>query len=184
VLVIFITHAEAQWVDKPHFRALTDRGRAQVDETAARFRRIIPALAPDLVSKKVHVGEIISSPTARCVESALRFSDAIKDLTGTSDIRVHDNLGEQRSEDLSGKDLVSILNETVSQATLICTHADLAGALPASATLKPEYFHDKWFDVRPVLVLVEYERQSEWDSADVLSCEYPELTSWETLVTR
>jgi hypothetical protein len=51
VLAIFVTHADAQKVEKPRFRALSDQGRAQVDEVVARFRTAIADVAPDLSSK-------------------------------------------------------------------------------------------------------------------------------------
>src|SRR5829696_2748572 len=94
--------------------------------------------------KQYAIGEIISSPLARCVETALRFSDAMKDLTETSEIRVRDRLREQRAGQLSAGDLVSLLDDTTSAAALICTHGDLAGALPMSATLKRGYSTDGW----------------------------------------
>jgi hypothetical protein len=40
----------------------------------APFRTIIPDLAPDL-AKQYAIEEGISSPAARCVETALRFAD-------------------------------------------------------------------------------------------------------------
>jgi|SRR5215207_3643160 len=43
-----LTYAEAQRVARPRFRALSDRGRAQVDQTAAQIRTIIPYLAQTL----------------------------------------------------------------------------------------------------------------------------------------
>lgn len=115
-------HAEAQIVQKPCFRTLSDQG----------------------ASKQFAIAEIISSPMARCVETALRFSDAVKDITATSEVRVRDRLKEQRAGQLSAGDLVSVLDETISQAVLICTHGDLAGALPINATLDAKYNDKGW----------------------------------------
>jgi hypothetical protein len=55
--------------------------------------------------------------------------------------------------------------------------------MPASATVKAEHTHDSnaRFNERPVLVLVEYERGSEWDDANVLCGESPE-NCWEPLL--
>jgi phosphohistidine phosphatase SixA len=182
MLAILLTHADAHRVERTRFRALSDQGRAQVDETAARFRTIIAKPDLDLSSDQLAIREIISSPLARCVETALRFSDAIKDFTETSEIRVRDRLREQRAGQLTAGDLVSVLDDISSPAALICTHGDLAGALPMSAALKPQYNTNGWFEgVRPVLVLVKYERGSEWNSANVLCCESP-ANYWETLM--
>jgi phosphohistidine phosphatase SixA len=181
LLILLLTHADAQRVEEPHFRALSDQGRAQVDETAARFREVVADPDLDLPSDQLPIGEILSSPLARCVETALRFSDAVNDLVKTSEMRLDDRL---RDNELSAKGLVSVLDATKSQAVLLCTHADLAGALPESTNLKPEYNRNGWFQgVRPVLVLVEYERGSGWDNANVLRCECPAY-KWETLLAQ
>jgi phosphohistidine phosphatase SixA len=183
MLAIVLTHAEAQSVQKPCFRTLSDQGRIQVDAVAAQFRAIAATLAPELLSKRFAIAEIISSPMARCVETALRFSDAIKDITATSDVRVRDRLKERRAGQLSAGDLVSVLDETISQAVLICTHGDLAGALPANATLDSKYNNGGWFTIRPVLVVIEYERGSKWDDKKVLYCGSP-ANNWESLFTK
>ncbi len=73
MLAILLTHADAQRVESTRFRALSDQDRAQVDETAARFRTIIADPDLNLSSDQLAIGEIISSPLARCVETALRF---------------------------------------------------------------------------------------------------------------
>jgi len=182
VLAVVVTHADAESPDESPLRALSDQGRTEVDETAARFRTIIADLAPHLSSDRFAIGEIISSPLVRCVETALRFSDAIKDLTKTSEMRLDDRL---RAGNLSADRLVSVLDGTKSPAVLLCTHADLAGTLPANATLKPGYSDaDGWFQrMRPVLVVIEYERHSEWDNANVLCCESP-ANNWEPLLAK
>jgi phosphohistidine phosphatase SixA len=183
MIAILITHAEAQRVESTRFRALSDQGRAQVDEMTTRFRTILANLKTSLTPGQITIGEILSSPLARCVETALRFATAINDLTTTSEIRVRDRLREQRAGRLSADDLVSVLDDTRSQAALICAHGDLAGALPGKANLSPEYSKEGWFQVRPVLVLVEYDRGSDWDNANVLCCESP-ANNWETLLAK
>jgi len=55
---------------------------------------------------------------------------------------VRDGLRKKRAGQLSAGDLVSVLDDTSSRAALICTHGDLANALPASTALKPEYDKD------------------------------------------
>ncbi len=183
MLVILITHADAQQVEPARFRALSDQGRAQVDEVSIRFRTILANLKPDLTPGQFAIGEILSSPLARCVETALRFATAINDLTATSEIRVRDRLREQSAGQLTAGDLVSVLEDTRSQAALICTHGDLAGALPLKTNLSPASSEKGWFKVRPVLVLVEYQRGSEWEDANVLCCESP-TNNWQTHLSK
>jgi phosphohistidine phosphatase SixA len=183
MLAIILTHADAQKVDPRRFRALSEEGRAQVGETAARFRAIAGDLVPNLNSKQILIAEILSSPLARCVETVLRFSDAIQDFTTTSDIRISHRLREQRAGQLSAGDIVSVLDVTSSEVVLLCTHGDLAGALPVNAALGPEAAQDGWFKLRPVLTIVEYERGSKWEEAKVLCCESP-ANNWETLLAK
>jgi hypothetical protein len=84
----------------------------------------------------------------------------ISDFTATSEIRVRDRLREQRSGQLSAANVVSVLDDTLSQVSLVlvCTHGDLAGAIPTSAIVDSKYTKGGWFTIRPVLVVVEYDR--------------------------
>jgi hypothetical protein len=184
MFAIFLTHAEARSVKRPLFRSLTEPGRAQIDQRASRFLEVVGQLSPGIASGELTVGEILTSPSARCVESALLFADRIRDLTSTSEIRVRDRLREQREGQLSAGDIVSVLEDTVSPVVLMCTHGDLAGALPASATIQPEFNDKGWFrdDVRPVLAVVEYERGSKWNEAKVLLCTSVVRGNWSSLL--
>jgi phosphohistidine phosphatase SixA len=171
MFAIFLTHAEARSVKSPLFRSLTEPGRVQIAQMASHFLDVVGQLIPSIASGELAVGEILTSPSARCVESALLFADGIRDLTSTSEIRIRDRLREQREGQLSAGDVVSVLQDTVSPVVLMCTHGDLAGALPASATIQSEFNNKGWFkDVRPVLAVVEYERGAKWNEAKVLLC--------------
>jgi phosphohistidine phosphatase SixA len=181
MLAVLLTHADAQKVESKRFRGLSDQGRNQVDELAYRFRTLAKNVIASRAIDQVIIEEVISSPLARCIETALCFSSAINDLTATSELRVHDRLREQLGGQLSARDLISVLDETVSEAVIICAHGDLAGALPPRTILKPEYNNKGWFTVRPVIVVVEYKRGSEWENAKILYCESP-ANKWETLL--
>ena len=182
MFAIFLTHAEANDVKRPRFRSLTDLGRAQTKVSATRFVEIVEQFIPALVSGQLTVGEILTSPAARCVESALVFADGIRDLTSTSAVRIRDRLCEKREGRLSPGDVVSILDDTAAQAVLLSTHGDLAGALPASATVRSEFNDKGWFKVRPVFAVVEYERGSRWNEAKVLACQSLVGGNWISLL--
>jgi len=49
--------------------------------------------------------------------------------------------------------------------------------LLVSAALKPEYDENGWFSLRLDLALIEYERGSELDNANVMCCVLPESDS-------
>jgi hypothetical protein len=181
MFTVFLTHAEARSVQRPQFRSLTEQGRAQIYDTAAHFRDVVEQLIPSMKSNHLTVGEILTSPSARCVESVLVFADATRDLMSTSEIRVRDRLREQREGQLSRGEVVSILDDTISPIVLVCAHGDLAGALPTDATIKPEFNDRGWFNIRPVLAIVEYERGSKWVDAKVLLCT-SSASNWSSLL--
>ena len=181
MFAILLTHAEARPAKKPHFRSLTELGRNQIAQTASHFLEVVDQFVAGLGSDQLTIGEVLTSPAARCVESALCFADGIRDMTSTSDLRIRDRLREKRDGQLSPGDVVSVLEDTVSSVVLLCTHGDLAGALPAGATVKAEFNDKGWFTVRPVLALVEYERGSRWNEAKVHFC-HSLIGNWISLL--
>jgi phosphohistidine phosphatase SixA len=170
MITIFLTHADAKIVKPDQFRALSKKGRADVEKLAIRFHEVVESIVPSLFSKEVSIGEIFSSPQARCVETVVQFADAIREFTSSSEIHVRRELNKKPSP-LSSLDVISVIDGTSSQAVLLCTHGDLVGALPRNATLRQDVVdNDGWFIPSPVLALVEYERKSDWDKAIVLWC--------------
>lgn len=179
MLLILITHADARRVTPPYiFRALTEEGRDQVVSASGRLRDLLPQIAPGFGEKTGAIGKIVSSPQARCVETVLLLADRIRDLTSDSEIHVSDRLKET-DDGLRAVDLVSVITEFPAEAALICTHGDLAGALPANITLHPDH-RDGWFASRPALVVIDYEQAEGWDGASVLACEVLKDSRWET----
>jgi broad specificity phosphatase PhoE len=97
VFLICVTHAQARNVEpQESFRALTEEGRADVEQAAARFLSILPDVIPDLESGRITIDLIVSSPLARCIETVIIFTDVIRRLTRTSDISVSDKLREKK----------------------------------------------------------------------------------------
>jgi phosphohistidine phosphatase SixA len=172
MFAIFLTHADAKQVTPPAFRALTEAGRGQVALVARHFLSVMDDVIPGLSTAELAIGEVLTSPSARCVESALLFADSLLKYMSTSDIRVRDRLREQRHGQLSEGDLVSVLDDTTSPVVLACTHGDLAGALPANVAIKSEFNDRGWFkNARPVLAVVQYDRGSAWSDARLLMCD-------------
>ena len=83
MFITCITHAEAR--DKQDvFRGLTEVGWWQVDSAAQRFRALTT------FHELPHIGAIISSPKARCLETAVLLAKALSnfELLDASEVQV------------------------------------------------------------------------------------------------
>jgi phosphohistidine phosphatase SixA len=156
-----ITHADARDKKAHRFRGLTSRGWREVESAAQRFRALIDEETP-----KIEL--VVSSPKARCVETALLMAKALSDLCATSEIVLDAGL---KAGSISGNELSDLGNRVHCQHVLISAHADLVGALPAGTRLMPVAAQKGWFTTRPVLILVKYEPVEPWAAAQVLACE-------------
>jgi phosphohistidine phosphatase SixA len=185
MLLIIITHAEARSVEPRHsYRGLTENGREQVKRAAAEFYKMLPTIAPTLDGTTQAIGKIVSSPLARCLETVLLFADELQPLTKTSEVYISDQLKEKRGEQLKPDDLVAVAAGARDEVILIGTHGDLAGALPLSTRLIDDaYAKDKsFFNLRPVVVVVDYEPGTPWESARVLYCHGYKDSPWKDLL--
>ncbi|MFD2070122.1 phosphoglycerate mutase family protein [Azotobacter chroococcum] len=181
MLIICITHADARRTKASHiFRSLTEQGREEVRHAANRFQELAMRILRDQYDKKLSIERILSSPKARCIETALLFADELRDLTKTSDISISEKLDEKQDGILTSEDLVSVIRNENSQAILIACHGDLANALPPSA-LRSQENQGGWFKQRPVFALIDYDPEAGWESAKVLCCEGYEASPWKNL---
>lgn len=172
MILVFVTHGEAQPTDSRwRFRALTEHGRGEVARAAQRFLSIAEEVAPELTSKRIALDCILSSPLARCIETAVCFASAIRDLTDTPELCLTNVLREKRDGQLASADLQSLLEDLPFDATLLSTHGDLAGALPVSAKIASEYIDNGWFKDRPAIVVARYDRRGRWSESEVTFCE-------------
>lgn len=148
MLVPCITHADARDKKKHTFRGLTEQGWKEVNSAAERFRRLIEEEAPLIET-------IVSSPKARCLESAILFAKAISEfrLMATSEIQVNSSL---KAGSISGDELAKLANGIRTQHLLVSAHADLAQALPAHVELASGSVKDCWFTTRPVQFTIDY----------------------------
>jgi phosphohistidine phosphatase SixA len=172
MLITCITHADARDKKAHPFRGLTEQGRREVERAAERFRELIDDKTPD-------IEVVVSSPKARCVETAILFAKAVSDLCTTSEIRLDEGL---KAGSIGGHELFHVANNIRAQHLLVSAHADLVRALPAQAVMISEAVKNGWFTNRPVLILVKYDTWESWDSAHVLACEDLLDREWRNLL--
>jgi phosphohistidine phosphatase SixA len=174
MLLTGITHASARDKKEHPFRGLTENGWSEVRGAAARFKELTGGEHP-------LVETIISSPKARCIETAVLFAKAISDfqLVATSEIQVDASL---KAGSIQGGELVELANRTGAKHLLVSAHADLVKALPPSARLAPETAKGGWFTTRPVLFTVDYTPGEPWDRAGILYCEGFVDGKWRSLI--
>lgn len=173
MLITCITHAGARGKERP-FRGLTERGQAEAASAAGRFRE----LAGDEVPR---VGVIVSSPKARCLETAVLFAKAASDfgLVAVSEVQVDAGL---KAGSITGAELSLLANSFATRHLLVSGHADLAKALPVRTELTPTAVKDGWFTTRPVLFTIDYEAGKLWGAARLLTCEGYIEQAWRSLI--
>lgn len=161
MLITGITHADARGKKHP-FRGLTEQGWREAASAAARFRKLVEEDIPP-------IGVIVSSPKARCLETAVLFAKALSDLglMATSEVQVDAGL---RAGSIMGDEIAGLANRFATPHLLVSGHADLARALPAATELLPTAVKDGWFTTRPVLFTIDFEPGQLWEKARVLYC--------------
>lgn len=160
MLITCITHADARDKKKHPFRGLTEQGWQEVNSAAEQFRELIDEETPIIET-------IVSSPKARCVETAILFAKAVSELTATSEIQLDPGL---EAGTVRGGELFYLAKDIQVQHLLVSGHADLARTMPPHVELVSEAAKDGWFTTRPVLFQIEHEAGNSWDKARVLYC--------------
>jgi phosphohistidine phosphatase SixA len=173
MLITCITHAGARGKKHP-FRGLTEQGQAEAASAAGRVRE----LAGDEVPQ---IGAIVSSPKARCLETAVLFAKKASDfgLLAVSEVQVDAGL---KAGSITGDELSLLANSSATRHLLVSGHADLARALPAPTELTPAAVKDGWFTTRPVLFTIDYEAGQPWSQARILYCEGYIDQEWRSLI--
>lgn len=172
MIITCITHANARDKKKYPFRGLTKQGWQEVEQAAERFRALVDDEAPKIAA-------VVTSPKARCVETAVLFAKAVSDRLTTSEIQLDAAL---KAGSVSGHELFELANRVQVQHVLVSAHADLVQALPEHIKLKSNAAEDGWFTTRPVLILLRYEAGESWSSAEVLACEGLFDEEWRSLL--
>ena len=81
MFITCITHTDARDKKEHPFRGLSKQGWREVENAAERYRALIDDQTP-----KIDV--VVSSPKARCVETAVLFAKEVSDLAATSEIQL------------------------------------------------------------------------------------------------
>ncbi|MFN2224511.1 MAG: hypothetical protein PVH65_00995 [Chloroflexota bacterium] len=173
MFITCITHADAR--NKQHaFRGLTEAGWQEVNGAANHFRALTN------VDELPHIGAIVSSPKARCLETVVLLAKALSDfgLVDASEVQVDAGL---KAGSIAGDELPDLAGRFAARHLLVSGHADLAKALPAHFRLGAGAAKDGWFSTRPVLFTVEYEPGQPWEEARVLYCEGLVDLRWHNL---
>ncbi len=180
MIITCITHANARDKSKHTFLGLTEQGWQEVNSAAKRFR-LIAVLGADQGEEMPLVETVVSSPKARCLETAILFAKAISDfrLVATSEVQINSGL---KAGSISGDELAELANSIRTQHLLVSAHADLARALPSLVELAPGAARDGWFTTRPVLFTIDYKVGESWDKARVLYCEGYIDEQWQGLI--
>ena len=171
MLITCITHAAARGKKYP-FRGLTEKGWQEVDSAAERFMSLIGEESPKIEA-------VVSSPKARCVETAILFAKAISELTSTSEIKLETDL---KAGSISGNELYDLATKYPFQHLLVSAHADLVRTLPDHVKLIAEATNDGWFSTRPVLFQLIYHVGEPWNTARLIYCEGFLAGEWQNLI--
>lgn len=192
MLVILITHGDRRKsISRSVFGGLCDQGRTEVKSAANRFWALRNRHAKELDGNKLAIEKVVSSPMARCVETAVLFAKELSEFTNSPQAKVGPHVSEihlcqelkEGPEKLTCQDLAAVIDRESVGAILVCTHGDLAGALPPTVELSATSQDGGWFKLRPVIALVKVEPDTGFQNAQVLCCEGYHAGSWENLLS-
>jgi len=153
VRMILITHAETK---KAPPRLLSDTGRAQAGDLAG--------IITDSMGGDFRIQKAVSSPAVRCIETALIVLDTLAEDT----LRRLDTDPRLMAakEPMESDQLHRALVDYGCDGMLICQHADLANALPKRDTIP--HTADGWFQIRPVVCLLDWEPDRNFEENRIL----------------
>lgn len=170
--IILITHAETE-KDPP--RLLSDTGRAQAEG--------LVKIITDIMGADFRIRKAVSSPAVRCIETALIVLGAL----AADPLRRLDTDPRLMAakEPMEPDQLHRALIDYGCDGMLISQHADLANALPKRDAVP--HTADGWFQIRPVVCLLDWEPNRSFkenrilrllgpDGALLLPPEYPHDT--------
>jgi len=151
--IILITHAGTK---KEPPRLLSDAGRAQAKGLAG--------LIAGIMGGEFRITKAVSSPAVRCIETALIVLGALSaDTLRRLDT---DPRLMAAKEPMEHDQLHRALADYACDGMLVCLHADLANALPGRDALP--LTADGWFQIRPVLCLLDWEPDRDPDDTRIL----------------
>jgi phosphohistidine phosphatase SixA len=188
MLITCITHAHAK---EDTFRALTKQGTLEANSAAEKYRELARSLVksgsyqPDALA----IDCVVSSPLPRCLETVILFAKELSEYCNSSQIQIDNGL---RAGGITGRSLAELVQNLAAESSvkhvLVSLHADLARALPERARLDleaSEAVKNGWFQMRPVMVMLDYpvgQGTNSWEDAKILSCEGTFHSPWKSLL--
>jgi phosphohistidine phosphatase SixA len=152
--IILVTHTET--TDAPP-RPLSKKGIKEAKAVAGRIRK--------LMGDGFRVTKAVSSPAVRCIETALAIA---KELSGEKLRKLDtDPRLMAAKEPMEQDQLARAIVDYACNGILIVLHADLANALPKRERVGGVV--DGWFQIRPVLAIIDWEEDRPWDENRLLT---------------
>ena len=147
--VVIITHAKTS--TRPP-RRLSLTGRYEVEQVVDMLR--------GAMGEKYRIEKAVSSSAARCIDTALL---CLEEIGSESVSRVETDPRLARLD--SPAKLEGVIRDNAQEGLAIFCHADLGGVLPQKE--RARMVTDGWFDVRPVLAIIDWPPEKPWDEATI-----------------
>ena len=175
MIILAVTHPDTI---SRNPRSLSEGGRQQALQAARRLR--------ELVGKQLCLTAVVSSPKARCLETAIvvarEFGETTRD-DGTYNGHIH--VTAELDERSGAPNNIQNINKAISpflhdhsksedKTVLLSVHGDLANMLIDSTTFVEEAASQGSFTVRPVIAVFDYSP----DKIVVRHCEVLKAGSW------
>jgi phosphohistidine phosphatase SixA len=151
--IIIVTHSET--IDGAP-KKLSENGRGQARDLVGRITGVM--------GEDFRIPKAVSSPAVRCIETALKI---LGELSGEKLRRLDTDPRLMAAKDpMEGDQLSRALSDYGCDGLLVSLHADLANALPSGEKIKRT--KEGWFQVRPVLAIIDWEPERKWDENRII----------------
>ncbi|HLB25723.1 MAG TPA: phosphoglycerate mutase family protein [Nitrospirota bacterium] len=147
--IVLVTHAKTS--NRPP-RRLSMAGSYEVEQVVDMIK--------GKLGEKFRIQKAVSSPAARCLDTALL---CLEEMGGEEVNRVET---DRRLARLDKPDaLEAVIRDNAQEGLAIFCHADLASVLPHKEKLLK--VKEGWFEVKPVLVIMDWGPSRTWDENTV-----------------
>ena len=151
--IIMVTHAET--TDGAP-KKLSENGKGQARDLVGRITGVM--------GEDFKIPKAVSSPAVRCIETALEI---LGELSGEKLRRLDTDPRLMAAKEPMGTDQLSrAISDYGCDGLLVSLHADLANALPKTGEIGET--RDGWFQVRPVLAILDWEPDRKWDENRII----------------
>lgn len=160
--IVIVTHAETR-DEAP--RNLSDKGRRQAKDLVGRITGVMGG--------DFRIPKAVSSPAVRCIETAFEI---LGELSGDKLRRLDTDPRLMAAKDpMEGDQLSRAISDYGCDGLLVSLHADLANALPSRKKIGET--KEGWFQVRPVLAILDWEPGRMWDENRIVKLLGPDGSS-------